>query len=167
VALWREGLLAQAVLRGRTTGYVHHPQLARFRVGPDAAGLIASYLLAVHEEAAARDYRFDARKIGRARCRGRLAVTRGQLAFEWQHLTAKLRARDPKRLAALGGVVTPEPHPLFRRVRGDVAPWEKGVPENRHRRRSPRSSARATRRRWRARRHGSSSGSGRRSGSAT
>lgn len=31
VALWREGLLAQAVLRGRTKGYLHHPQLERFR----------------------------------------------------------------------------------------------------------------------------------------
>jgi hypothetical protein len=30
VALWREALLAQAVLRGRTRGY-RHPQLARFR----------------------------------------------------------------------------------------------------------------------------------------
>ncbi|HET8644201.1 MAG TPA: pyrimidine dimer DNA glycosylase/endonuclease V, partial [Vicinamibacteria bacterium] len=31
VALWREALLAQAVLRGRTRGYTRHPQLARFR----------------------------------------------------------------------------------------------------------------------------------------
>jgi hypothetical protein len=29
VALWREGLLAQAVLRGRTSGYVRHPQLRK------------------------------------------------------------------------------------------------------------------------------------------
>jgi hypothetical protein len=27
VALWREALLAQAVLRGKTRGYKHHPQL--------------------------------------------------------------------------------------------------------------------------------------------
>jgi Pyrimidine dimer DNA glycosylase len=31
VALWREGLLAQKVLRGATKGYKHHPQLIRFR----------------------------------------------------------------------------------------------------------------------------------------
>ncbi len=31
VALWREALLAQAVLRGRTVGYRHHPQLAPHR----------------------------------------------------------------------------------------------------------------------------------------
>ena len=31
VALWREALLARAVLRGKTRGYRHHPQLHRFR----------------------------------------------------------------------------------------------------------------------------------------
>ena len=31
VAGWREGLLAQKVLRGLTTGYRNHPQLDRFR----------------------------------------------------------------------------------------------------------------------------------------
>jgi len=30
VALWREALLAQKVLRGKTRGYRHHPQLFRF-----------------------------------------------------------------------------------------------------------------------------------------
>jgi hypothetical protein len=35
----REGLLAQAVLRGKTIGYVHHPQLLRFgsRLPPSAS----------------------------------------------------------------------------------------------------------------------------------
>src|SRR5215471_14017903 len=31
VALWREGLLAQKVLLGKTKGHRFHPQLARFR----------------------------------------------------------------------------------------------------------------------------------------
>lgn len=31
VALWREGLLARKVLQGQTKGYIHHPQLFRFR----------------------------------------------------------------------------------------------------------------------------------------
>jgi len=43
VAVWREGLLAQAVLRGQTTGYTRHPQLARFR-GAGALGAMAAYL---------------------------------------------------------------------------------------------------------------------------
>ncbi len=34
VALWREGLLAQAVLSGQTHGYKNHPQLERFKSQP-------------------------------------------------------------------------------------------------------------------------------------
>ena len=37
VALWREALLAQAVLRGKTSGYKHHPQLERFTVAQFAS----------------------------------------------------------------------------------------------------------------------------------
>ena len=35
VALWREALLAQKVLRGKTRGYRAHPQLQRFREQAD------------------------------------------------------------------------------------------------------------------------------------
>ena len=35
VACWRESLLAQKVLAGKTVGYTRHPQLARFRVLDD------------------------------------------------------------------------------------------------------------------------------------
>jgi hypothetical protein len=126
VALWREALLAQAVLRGRTIGYRHHPQLTRFRERPSPAALAAEYLRAVHAEAASRGYRFDAARIGRGRAAARLAVTRGQLAFEWNHLMRKLRTRDPRWRARLAAVKSPQPHPLFRVVRGNVAAWEKG-----------------------------------------
>jgi hypothetical protein len=34
VALWREGLLAKAVLKGQTKGYKNHPQLERFKFHP-------------------------------------------------------------------------------------------------------------------------------------
>ncbi len=34
VALWREGLLAKAVLNGQTKGYKNHPQLERFKSHP-------------------------------------------------------------------------------------------------------------------------------------
>ena len=44
VALWREGLLAQAVLLGKTKGYKNHPQLERFRESSDPEGAIADYL---------------------------------------------------------------------------------------------------------------------------
>ena len=127
VALWREALLAQAVLRGRTRGYQHHPQLARFRAQPDPVGALAAYLRLIRDEGATRGYRFDARKIARGGMVELLTVTRGQLQYEWRHLSHKLRLRDPHRLARLATVRRPCPHPLFRVVRGGIAPWEKGA----------------------------------------
>ena len=127
VALWREALLAQAVLRGRTRGYRHHPQLQRFREQPSPLGFIAGYLRMVHNEAAGRGYHFAASKISRARAPGKLAVTRGQIAFEWKHLMAKLKVREPERHARLAKVKVPQAHPLFRVVAGGIAEWERGV----------------------------------------
>jgi hypothetical protein len=131
VALWREALLAQAVLRGRTKGYIHHPQLCRFRDATSPTASLAEYLRVVHSEAASRDYRFAARKIGRTRTRQRLSVSRGQLLFEWHHLLRKVRGRDPKWYAKLAVVKSPKPHPLFRVVRGAVAVWEKDATSRR------------------------------------
>ncbi len=47
VALWRESLLARAVLRGQTRGYRHHPQLARFLAHPTPRYAINAYLAAI------------------------------------------------------------------------------------------------------------------------
>jgi hypothetical protein len=124
VALWREGLLAQAVLRGKTAGYMHHPQLLRFREQSAPVGFIAEYLRGVRCEALLRGYAFAAAKISRVRACGCLTITRGQLEFEWHHLMAKLRTRDPERRARLAIVKRPQSHPLFRVVSGGVAEWE-------------------------------------------
>ena len=124
VALWREALLAQAVLRGATRGYRHHPQLARFRRRRSPAGAIAEYLRHVHAEALARGYRFDRDLIASAGTRGRIRVTRGQLEHEWAHLKVKLRRRDPARAARYESVF-PAPHPLFSIVPGGVEAWER------------------------------------------
>jgi hypothetical protein len=124
VALWREGLLAQAVLRGRTRGYRHHPQLARFQAQARPLACIASYLRAVHEEARARGYAFAERKISRARGARRMRVTRGQLLYEWGHLRRKLARRDPRWRARIDSL-SPRPHPLFRVVAGGVEEWER------------------------------------------
>jgi hypothetical protein len=124
VAVWREGLLAQAVLAGRTRGYRHHPQLIRFRQSDAPRSYIAAYLRSVCEEAARRGYRFDARKIGRHGPLEPLRVTRGQLSYEWAHLLAKLEQRAPEWLNALPRARPPRPHPLFRVTRGGIADWE-------------------------------------------
>jgi len=125
VALWREALLAQAVLSGGTTGYRHHPQLDRFRAQPDPRGAIAQYLAAVRDEAIARGYGFDGRRIGRCRRVRRIVEHDGQLMYEWTHLKRKLRVRDPARYRRMLTVPRPDAHPLFRIVRGAVRQWER------------------------------------------
>ena len=70
VALWREGLLAQAVLRGRTNGYRHHPQLQRFRVQSSPLAAIGDYLRGVHAEALRRNWLVDSGRIHGAGDRG-------------------------------------------------------------------------------------------------
>lgn len=124
VALWRETLLAQAVLRGQTRGYTRHPQLNRFRAAPDPLAAIAAYLHAVHAEALRRGYAFDAARIAASGPALPLDATRGQLDYEWAHLRAKLRVRAPDDLAALASIAIPDAHPLFRIVPGDVEAWE-------------------------------------------
>jgi hypothetical protein len=112
-------------LQGWTKGYKHHPQLVRFsRTANPPAGL-AAYLAAVHAEAVRRGYKFDSRKIGRHRFRGRIAETRGQLLYEWRHLKRKLKRRDPARYRKALKLKNPKPHPLFKIISGKVREWEK------------------------------------------
>ena len=125
VALWREALLAKAVLRGETRGYKHHPQLARFRAHPSPRSAINAYLAAVHAEATARGYAFDRRKIGPRRRVAPIAATSGQLAYEWKHLMKKLAVRNRPLHARWRHERRADSHPLFRRVRGPVAGWER------------------------------------------
>lgn len=124
VALWREGLLARKVLRGLTRGYRRHPQLERFRAHRDPVAAINSYLAEVLAESRRRGYRFDARKILGPRTGIRLRATRGQLRYEWSHLRAKLKRRDPERFRNEAGA-RPAPHPSFRLTPGPVASWER------------------------------------------
>jgi hypothetical protein len=124
VALWREGLLAQKVLMGETRGYRNHPQLVRFRASPNPLGAIASYLRAVAVEADERGYRFDRSRIARHSSRGHIPVTAGQVGYEFQHLLAKLKVRDPDRYRSLKGMKQIRLHPMFRRRKGAVESWE-------------------------------------------
>ena len=123
-AVWREGLLAQAVLRGRTVGYTKHPQLARFRKTRDPLKCIGRYLEAVYIEAIQRGYRFDRRRIARTGRGRQITASTGQLKYEWRHLKAKLALRDRVWLARVRRVAQLEAHPLFRIVPGPVEEWE-------------------------------------------
>lgn len=128
-ACWREALLAQAVLLGRTAGYTRHPQLDRFRELADPAAGIGRYLTAIADDAARRGYRFDRGRIERSDPEAVLTVTDGQVAHEWRHLLAKLDVRSPDLATELRGQdaagSAPRLHPMMRLVPGPVAPWER------------------------------------------
>ena len=124
VAVWREALLAQAVLAGRTRGYRNHPQLERFRAHPAPRRAIAAYLAGIHAEAVARGYRFNRALISHPGGVALIPVSRGQLRHELEHLRRKLRARCPSGAGGLPAAV-PLPHPLFIPVPGKVEDWER------------------------------------------
>lgn len=125
VALWRESLLANAVLKGVTKGYRHHPQLLRFREQPDPLAAINGYLRGIFVEAVERGYRFDEAKLCPVADVVPIQVTEGQLAFEREHLLRKLAQRSPERATALMAVENPSPHPSFAVVPGPVERWER------------------------------------------
>lgn len=125
VAAWREGLLAQKVLRGETRGYGRHPQLRRFQAQRFPLESIAAYLDGIAREAALRGFEFNVAKIAARPTGTRMIETRGQLTYEWSHLRRKLRARAPEVYRVCAKIDRPKAHPLFRIVAGPVRAWEK------------------------------------------
>lgn len=129
LACWRESLLAQAVLDGRTTGYRAHPQLLRFKQCERSAMAMGKYLWGLHCEASSRGYRFDEKRILSPQTPDmlevRIFVPVGQIAYEWQHLKRKVAQRSPEWLVGLAKIDQPGLHPLFCQIPGDKASWEK------------------------------------------
>jgi pyrimidine dimer DNA glycosylase len=118
VALWREGLLAQAVLAGKTRGYTNHPQLDRFK--PLGLAAIGCYLNHIYVEACKRGYSFDNSKILVACQDIKIPVTDGQLGYEFEHLKRKIAVRSPMNMPVAFSV-----HPIFEIVRGEIESWER------------------------------------------
>ncbi|MDO4928966.1 MAG: pyrimidine dimer DNA glycosylase/endonuclease V [Corynebacterium sp.] len=137
VAAWREALLAQKVLAGKTAGYRQHPQLMRFRAAHDPGAAIATFLRAIQEEATSRGYNFDATKIPNLSADAQIEVSSGQIAYEADFLLAKLRSRAPgshQEVILAQDCVEPDNliirvHPLFTVVPGPIANWEKIPPD--------------------------------------
>ncbi len=125
VVLWREALLARAVLTGHTRGYRHHPQLTRFLTASDPLAAINAYLIGVANEARVRGYHFDRRKIRGRHTHPPIAETRGQLLTEWDDLLKKLETRSPDLARLWQAVPQPGTHALFNLVDGPVREWEK------------------------------------------
>lgn len=149
VALWREALLAKAVLAGETKGYRHHPQLDRFKVQPEPVMWLNVYLIGIYNEALNRNYRFDYTKIDPDTMllrEQRMLTTTGQIEYEWHHLQNKLMERAPETAAkwahsaghqqpvplqpngysvGVSNSLKVVPHPLFKIVQGNVGDFER------------------------------------------
>ena len=124
VALWREGLLAQKVLKGETRGYRKHPQLERFKSMSEPIAAIGRYLYYVHRESLKRGYNFNLGKIDNIKSRTRMTVNSGQIDYERQHLLKKLKARNRSLYLRVRIVKELDVHPFFRVVKGKIADWE-------------------------------------------
>ena len=127
VAVWREGLLAKAVLLGQTRGYTRHPQLLRFQQHPQPFNAINYYLEQILLEAENRGYHFSRSKIQSGLSPRQIDVTSGQIEYEFAHLRRKIATRSPERLAIIDAIRQPQAHPLFKIVPGEIEPWEKVI----------------------------------------
>jgi len=124
VALWREGLLAKAVLLGATIGYKNHPQLDRFKKHETPVAAINTYLLNVYEESKKRSYKFNKNKLGSEFTELKINVTSGQMEYEMEHLKSKVKIRNSEKYYELIGISKPIPNPIFIVVQGEIETWE-------------------------------------------
>lgn len=116
VALWRETLLAKAVLEGKTKGYTKHSQLDRWRKTENPVDAINMYLSKIYEESVKRGYNFDKTKFNNATIKTPIALTKGQFEYEIKHLQNKVGTIESNY-----DYITD----MFDLVPGDVEPWEK------------------------------------------
>lgn len=133
VALWRETLLALAILQGKTKGYKHHPQLTRFKTQDNPLEALTCYAIHVAEEMKRRGYKPDTTKLPSCSMplsRQILTVTAGQLSYEQQHLYEKMWTRKKfpgdDVVLRLCGPGIPGCNPVFCAVEGEVEDWERG-----------------------------------------
>jgi hypothetical protein len=117
VALWRESLLAQKVLQGKTKGFKSHPELNRFKAHPLPLKTISAYLTEIWKESNKREYNFDRNKIKSKYRATKIPVTPDELKQEFDWLCSKLKKRDPQKLKQLLSVKKIECNPCFRIIR--------------------------------------------------
>lgn len=124
VALWRETLLAKAVLEDKTKGYKNHSQLVRFKACKDPISAINQYLLEVAHEAYIRGYEFDIAKVGPVKEPQTITVTKDQLAYEYMHLQNKLQTRDINKYNYNLSLHPYSAFSIFNIVEGAIESWE-------------------------------------------
>lgn len=125
VALWRESLLAQKVLKGETKGYKNHPQLYRFKQQENPLETMNFYLHEIYKESQKRGFNFNPDKLGSLSEKQFINLTEGQVKFEFNHLLKKLSHRDIKQYELLKGTTKIDLNPLFKMIVGNIEFWEK------------------------------------------
>jgi hypothetical protein len=128
LGVWREGLLAKAVLEGKTKGYKNHPQLIRFRNYSNPIIAINSFLYFVAQEAFRRGYKFNSSLIDTSEVLiNIISVTKGQVEYEFNHLCNKLYKRDYNMWTNICKNQTHQVklNPIFYTIEGDIEFWEK------------------------------------------
>ncbi len=101
--------------------------MKRFRAHPDEQKAITMYLLQIWNESRMRGYNFDIGKIGEISRIEKIPVTRGQLLFEFDLLSKKLKSRNCEKYQELLSVKEIECHPFFEIIEGDIEEWEKSI----------------------------------------
>ena len=97
-SVWREGLLAQLVLLGKTKGWKNHSHLLRFKNHEKTVHALGFYILKIHEEAKIRGYNYHKFKIVEPSENVRpIKVTKGQLLYEFHILKERLKNRAPNK----------------------------------------------------------------------
>lgn len=125
-AQWREGLLAQKVLEGKTKGWRNHPQLDRFKEHPHTIEAMASYLVEIHNESMRRGYKYDFSKILYPESKvDKITVSLGQLDYEFKILQDRLKIRSPPKYTENLKVSKIHAHPSFTIISGEPMKWEK------------------------------------------
>jgi hypothetical protein len=117
-AVWREALLAKAVLQNKTKGYKNHPQLLRFKMQKSPVTSINLYLKGIYKESIKRNFNFNGDKIGPITGKNVIPVTEAQVTFEFEHLLKKLKERDKIKYQILKNSRNVKLHPLFIMVPG-------------------------------------------------
>lgn len=126
VALWREGLLAKAVLEGKTKGYKNHPQLERFKNHKYPIKAINTYLYYVLLESNNRGFNFNKNKIKYFKLTQKIVISSGQIEYESKHLLRKLKKRNKLKFKELSKEEKISSHPVIRVKKSVlIEPWEK------------------------------------------
>jgi len=118
VALWRESLLAQKVLKSETQSHKNHPQLKKFKACPHPQYAIANYLVEIWKESQRRGYNFNKEKIRHTKIVEKIPITQSELKCEFDLLRERLKKRTPSKYQNLLSVKEIECNPIFKITEG-------------------------------------------------